>query len=74
MKRPKRVPKPKYIKLGKVFDFDTFIVEDEEMNYGMGPIVIGDYDLSIKEAKRLHSWLSKAIAYIEQEGKKCFSS
>ena len=25
--------------------------------------------IHIKEAKRLHSWLTKAIAYIEQEGK-----
>lgn len=59
MKRPKRVRKPKTIQNG-AFCCSCGIQRDVDW--------IAD-NLDLKETKRLHSWLTKAIAYLEQEGK-----
>ncbi len=59
MKRPKRVRKPKSIYNGY---FNCTCGLDEK--------VLWEVELlNLRGSKRLHSWLTKAIAYIEQEGK-----
>lgn len=62
MKRPKRVRKPRMLWVDEIPVVGS--------TYSTIYLSVDDYYMSIKKAKRLHSWLTKAIQYIEQEGKK----
>lgn len=61
MKRPKRVRKPSPLWVNEI-PVEGSISSTIYLS-------VDDYYMSIKKAKRLHSWLTKAIKYIEQEGK-----
>ena len=64
MNRPKPPRRPKDLDLK-----DTSKTGEDSFWVANGYLFINHLRYGLKSAKRLHSWLTKAIIYLEQEGK-----
>jgi hypothetical protein len=66
-KKPARVRKPKPCALRAFRGLDLISTITSDYEY---PItLVNSKDISVKGAKKLHAWLTRAIKYLEQERK-----